>query len=1230
MTTECINLIPNSSNLPKLKYIIHIADIHIRNNYARDDEYRKVFNKFYEQISNIADSTKNNTAIVICGDLTHDARYDKGKISANVIVLLNEFLKNLSRFGYVIVIPGNHDNNITHQERSLDTTIDVLSSVLENHTEYNNSVFYIKDSGKYLFGNCIFYHTSVFDIDKITTTNDYEIRKKFLQKKIDTLEGGDNNKMHHIGLLHCSIDGATTATSYILKGQAYKIADINELGYDLCLLGDVHEHQYLNDAKTVAYPSSLVQQNFGETIDKHGFILWKLPSDSVGESYTSHFHNVANIYTHTTITINNDDSIEELMNTYSFTENSYIKIVIEVPKPKEFINNLRLAIDKKTTIIKWSVIEKINTTAYDIDLSTDIANTETFTKYLTTLDMSGDDRSYIEELHLKKVSLLPTEITINNKISWLSIEINNFRGYVGTHSIDFNDIPKHSKISINGENANGKSTILDAFSYCLWGYRNTASLKSFVNSSIKALPEIKVCFIDNSTNDATCIKRVVRKIKSKGKGATVSLEQYDKQNKKWNNLSGNKKQTEIAIEKLVGSQKNAIHTFISKQNEFDQFINDPSTEFLSELLNCDLYLELSNEIKNETKKQRREISKLEGKLEGIVVDIKSLEEIAIIEQKINNYIETISVLTQEITDIEDKIKQIDIAYNGYSNNNTKNLKSKLITKEGLISKCKKALVTHEKKYQSIQINENFYQNYNVERKKLKEQLKEIRISKEALCKKLSEVEDINITTENKQLTIKSAEKQELLDTIVENISKISNFKTSNRDLGINPDDFKNIEQNYTLYNTLSNSLQAFTQKLANITERLADIDTDIKDETGEMTFNQDCADCNGNCDRVASCHKRKRKELVIKQSDIIKECNDIRLKISNLDKYIILYDKMLGYNENISKIEKINSNNNSLNKTIENLDFRINTLEDKIKNYTKNKNKRKQNKKIAKEIENKADELTSIQDIIDSDEKKYNTIATFKQDEINYNHKKKDIVNYEEEVGKINELLKLQINYDEQMTIRENFHKNKLSKSSLITDIHTKIAYSKNILQRSETQSQLKLEFQLKMSQAININRLTEKYLNIIDTTGFPNYIIKQTLPLLANNVNKIVASMGFDFICELSISDNNKKIRKDRKVNIDFIKNSITFKPSGSEVFGSSIAFRIALSKLAQHTSSNLFWIDEGFGSLDKKHQDCLDNVFEYIRNEFDYLVYISHIEYIKNKADVNIEINNFTIKIK
>ena len=44
--------------------------------------------------------------------------------------------------------------------------------------------------------------------------------------------------------------------------------------FDYVLLGDVHERQFLTD--TIAYSGSLIQQNFGETIDKHGLIKWDL------------------------------------------------------------------------------------------------------------------------------------------------------------------------------------------------------------------------------------------------------------------------------------------------------------------------------------------------------------------------------------------------------------------------------------------------------------------------------------------------------------------------------------------------------------------------------------------------------------------------------------------------------------------------------------------------------------------------------------------------------------------------------------------------------------------------------------------------------------------------------------------------------------------------------------------------------------------------------------------
>ena len=42
------------------------------------------------------------------------------------------------------------------------------------------------------------------------------------------------------------------------------------------MLGDIHRHQFLDDEKRVAYPGSTVQQDFGETIDRHGFLVWDI------------------------------------------------------------------------------------------------------------------------------------------------------------------------------------------------------------------------------------------------------------------------------------------------------------------------------------------------------------------------------------------------------------------------------------------------------------------------------------------------------------------------------------------------------------------------------------------------------------------------------------------------------------------------------------------------------------------------------------------------------------------------------------------------------------------------------------------------------------------------------------------------------------------------------------------------------------------------------------------
>jgi DNA repair exonuclease SbcCD nuclease subunit len=51
------------------------------------------------------------------------------------------------------------------------------------------------------------------------------------------------------------------------------------------MLGDIHKRQIFNHKGIfVAYPSSLIQQNFGENVSKHGFLLWDVET----KTYTEH------------------------------------------------------------------------------------------------------------------------------------------------------------------------------------------------------------------------------------------------------------------------------------------------------------------------------------------------------------------------------------------------------------------------------------------------------------------------------------------------------------------------------------------------------------------------------------------------------------------------------------------------------------------------------------------------------------------------------------------------------------------------------------------------------------------------------------------------------------------------------------------------------------------------------------------------------------------------------
>jgi hypothetical protein len=150
-------LINNSNTYTK---IYHISDIHIRNTEDHVKIYQHVFNNLYKYLNSVK-STKS--LIVITGDILHN----KDKLTTTCETLCVDFLEKLASLMTTIVIPGNHDFN-----EKANTKEDSLTTILYKRPFDN--LYYLKYSGVYKFNNILFGYSSLIDniIVKASDIND--------------------------------------------------------------------------------------------------------------------------------------------------------------------------------------------------------------------------------------------------------------------------------------------------------------------------------------------------------------------------------------------------------------------------------------------------------------------------------------------------------------------------------------------------------------------------------------------------------------------------------------------------------------------------------------------------------------------------------------------------------------------------------------------------------------------------------------------------------------------------------------------------------------------------------------------------------------------------------------------------------------------------------------------------------------------------------------------------
>ena len=248
-----------------IEKIIACADIHIPQ-YKGITELKVILKEFLGKCEKIVKNKPENVRIVVLGDIFHT----KTSISNESIMCAHWFFSELDKFCKTYVIAGNHDFLMNNMDR-----LDSLTPLFEMG-KYKQVIYLDKElgfkSGIYRDENVAFCLYSSFDGFKTPDISMYKTAH-------------ENEEVSYVGLIHGDINGAVSSTNYKTERglEPTLFGDC-----DFVMAGHIHRFQEIvGNGTPIVYCSSMKQQNMGESVINHGFVVWDV-SDYEYPEYKFH------------------------------------------------------------------------------------------------------------------------------------------------------------------------------------------------------------------------------------------------------------------------------------------------------------------------------------------------------------------------------------------------------------------------------------------------------------------------------------------------------------------------------------------------------------------------------------------------------------------------------------------------------------------------------------------------------------------------------------------------------------------------------------------------------------------------------------------------------------------------------------------------------------------------------------------------------------------------------
>ena len=224
-----------------IKRLVHFSDLHIRL-FKDHEQYRAILETALREWQ-----TLQPDRIVFTGDLVHS----KNQMTPELVEFVAWVLTECAKIAKTIVIIGNHDMIESNLQR-----LDALTPVINSLNSEN--IIYLKNRGVYEDDNI---NWCVFSLMEHNIPPD-------IQK----------SKNKNIGLFHGPVQGLYTDIGYKFE-DGFDVSKFK--GCDLVLCGDIHKRQIFDipGGKKAYMVGSTIQQNFGETVRKHGYGVYDMEKD---------------------------------------------------------------------------------------------------------------------------------------------------------------------------------------------------------------------------------------------------------------------------------------------------------------------------------------------------------------------------------------------------------------------------------------------------------------------------------------------------------------------------------------------------------------------------------------------------------------------------------------------------------------------------------------------------------------------------------------------------------------------------------------------------------------------------------------------------------------------------------------------------------------------------------------------------------------------------------------